>query len=515
MSAQEPTNGSRRIALTSTRTLIDGSLQPGTVIFDQVTGRITHVLPFHSRDNKALLQPNIIPGQLSHTSHTQQLTSHSALADQVIDVSPQTILPGLVDTHVHLNEPGRTQWEGFETGTKAAVAGGVTTLVDMPLNSIPPTTSVAALEEKAASAQGKAWCDIGFYGGIVPSNVGNGELKRMVQAGVMGFKGFMCPSGVDEFESVNENDILAAMRELDGEPTMLMLHAETDHDDIVAVGQPEKYSTFLASRPSSLETDAIARIINLAPNAPNLHLHIVHLSAAESIPLLRDARASGINITAETCFHYLARCAEDIKDGDARIKCCPPVRDRANMSGLWRELLKPDSMIQTIVSDHSPCTPDVKLLSGDILDSTTTKDQKGAIEEDEDSGNLLKAWGGITSLGLGLPILNTIRQAGTYDFSLADIIRWCAENCAAQVGLGGVKGKLAVGYDADIVVFDDQEAWTVEGRKMYWRNKATAYEGAEMVGKAKQTWLRGRRVFDAEHGFEETKPSGRLLLEPR
>jgi len=317
-----------------------------------------------------------------------------------------------------LNEPGRTEWEGFWTGTKAAAFGGVTTVIDMPLNAIPPTTTVAGMKEKLAAAQGKCWVDVGFYGGVVPGNVS--ELKPLIHEGVRGFKGFLIDSGVEEFPAVSSQDIAKVFEELAEEPTTVMFHAEmippvtkSVGDDVqwsqpplVPTGPLDTYQTFLDSRPSSFETYAILEILSLAHLAPKLPLHIVHLSAIEAIPMLRDARAKGVNVTAETCFHYLSLAAESIQTGDTRHKCCPPIRSQANQDGLWDEMYEEDSVIKTIVSDHSPCTPDLKLLPSHVPGNLEAKGKTASCgaQNGEGKGDFFSAWGGISSVGLGLSI---------------------------------------------------------------------------------------------------------------
>jgi allantoinase len=329
---RSPRNGAINLAapaftvLASSRAVISGRLTPATIVISLETGKITSI--FHS----------VLP-----TSSFPPLTPY-------VDRSPHLLLPGLVDAHVHLNEPGRTEWEGFYTGTQAAAFGGVTTVVDMPLNAIPPTTTVVGLQEKVKAAQGQCWVDVGFYGGIIPGNAG--ELKALVREGVRGFKGFLIDSGVAEFPAVSSTDIEKVMAELADEPTTLMFHAEmippisdSVGDDVQSslpplhpYGPLNAYSTFLTSRPPSFETYAIEEILSLAHLAPNLPLHIVHLSAMQAIPLLRKARAQGINITAETCPHYLSLAAEEVQQGDTRHKCCPPIRSQSNQDHLWKEL---------------------------------------------------------------------------------------------------------------------------------------------------------------------------------
>ncbi|PGH18687.1 allantoinase [Polytolypa hystricis UAMH7299] len=503
--------------LASTRALISSVLTSATIVIALDTGRISSV--FHS-----VLPPSAFPPGTPYK-----------------DFSPHVLLPGLVDAHVHLNEPGRTEWEGFFTGTQAAAFGGVTTVVDMPLNAIPPTTTVAGLKEKIAAAEGKCWVDVGFYGGLVPGN--EGELKDLVKEGVRGFKGFLIDSGVDEFPAVTAPDIRKAMLELSDSPTTLMFHAEmvppitasvgdevqTSDAPAVPEGPLTAYSTFLASRPASFETTAIDEILTLAPLAPNLPLHIVHLSAMEAIPALRAARRRGVNITAETCFHYLSLAAEEIADGDTRHKCCPPIRGQGNQEKLWEELhryAQTDGVIKTVVSDHSPCTPDLKLLPAHIPGSCS---ESGAKQEEvggDNDGNFFTAWGGISSVGLGLPILWTElsrRNQNKNDSStttaatsaLEDIVQWCCINTAKQVGLETRKGDLSVGFDGDVCVFDDVAEWVVEPSTMLFRNKCSPYQGRRLKGLVRETWVRGHKVFSRQDGFGDMKPEGVLLLEPR
>lgn len=500
----EPNGTSQEITvLASSRAVINNRLTPATITISTTTGKITSI-------SESVLPASEFPHGTSYT-----------------DYSPAVLLPGLVDAHVHLNEPGRTEWEGFYTGTQAAAFGGVTTVVDMPLNAIPPTTTVANLKEKIAAAQGKCWVDVGFYGGIIPGNAA--DLKPLVKAGVRGFKGFMIDSGVDEFPAVSSQDITKVFEELADEPTTVMFHAEmippvtaSVGDDVQASQPPlepsgplDTYQTFLDSRPSSFETCAILEILSLAHLAPNLPLHIVHLSAVEAIPMLRDARAKGVKVTAETCFHYLSLAAESIKKGDTRHKCCPPIRDQANQNGLWDEMYEKDSVIKTVVSDHSPCTPELKLLPSHVPGSLNSKTTSGA---EQNSGDFFSAWGGISSVGLGLSILWTETRRRQLDESqtLLDIVRWCCENTALQVGLEASKGALKVGMDGDVAVFDPEAEFEVEPSAMLFRNKCSPYQGKVLKGIAKATWLRGRLVHARDGGFgEKAAPEGKLLLEPR
>ena len=533
--------------IASSRAVLSGRLTSATIVISQTTGKVISI--FHS----VLPASEFPPG----TPYT--------------DYSPQIILPGLVDAHVHLNEPGRTEWEGFYTGTQAAAFGGVTTVIDMPLNAIPPTTTVAGFKEKIAAAQGKCWVDVGFYGGIIPGNAS--ELKALVREGVRGFKGFLIDSGVsitlqsvsslpssffyqvEEFPAVSSDDIAKVMAELADETTTLMFHAEmippiTDSvGDDVQVSLPplaphgplNAYGTFLESRPPSFETYAIEEILSLAHLAPNLPLHIVHLSAMQAIPLLRKARAQGINITAETCPHYLSLASEQVAEGDTRHKCCPPIRQQSNQDALWAELLEHENegVIKTVVSDHSPCTPDLKLLPTNVpghLHSSTCAPTSA-------TGDFFAAWGGISSVGLGLPILwteltrrNLTTPGAQRDKTITDLVRWCCINTSLQVGLENQKGDLSPGYDADICIFDDEAVWTVGASTMLFRNKCSPYQGREMTGCVRETWVRGRKVFvrgDADamtapgtvgfngeedfrsKGFVGKGPAGRLLIEPR
>ena len=515
--------------LVSSRVLLSDKVLPATIVVSQETGKITAV-------HESVLPPSSFPEGTQYTDYT-----------------PHVLLPGLVDAHVHLNEPGRTEWEGFFTGTQAAAFGGVTTVVDMPLNAIPPTTTVANLQEKIQAAQGQCWVDVGFYGGIIPGN--SQHLKSLVKAGVRGFKGFLIDSGVAEFPAVSSEDIEKVFTELADEPTTVMFHAEmippiTDSvgDDVQTSRPPLQpygplniYETFLASRPPSFETYAIEEILSLAYLAPELPLHIVHLSAMEAIPLLRKARKQGIKITAETCPHYLSLVAEQIQQGDTRHKCCPPIRGKSNQDKLWDELLQhaQEGVIKTVVSDHSPCTPDLKQLPSHIPPGPRIHDTPHTQVFDAQLGDFFSAWGGISSVGLGLPILWTeLSRRGLLsvsdtntdilstttitatDKALTHIGRWCCSNTASQVGLQATKGSLAVGYDADIVVFDDTATWVVEPSTMLFRNKCSPYQGKTLTGMVKETWLRGNRVFvrgGANGGFVmgERECVGRLLLEPR
>ncbi|KAG8918934.1 hypothetical protein FRC01_001576 [Tulasnella sp. 417] len=372
-----------------------------------------------------------------------------------IDAGDLYVLPGLVDAHVHLNEPGRTHWEGFLTGTQAAISGGVTTVVDMPLNSIPPTTTVENLEAKRDAARGQCWTDVGFWGGIIPGNdrelrartVLQKDLPPLVEQGVKGFKCFLIESGVDEFPCVSEDDLVQAMVSLSEAPSTVLYHAELEGKcdaakermDSVSDKDPASYSTFLASRPPSLELDAIDLVLSLHRRFPNLRGHVVHLSAAEALPAIREAKAAGVNLTVETCFHYLCLNAEHIPHGHPEFKCCPPIRDDSNRQLLWEGLL--DGTIDCVVSDHSPCVASLKRV--------------------EDDGDFMKAWGGISTLGLGLSLLWTEATNNRKEVSIGDIIDWTSVKTAKHASLEGVKGSIEVGYDGDFIIWDPEAEFLV------------------------------------------------------
>lgn len=399
---------------------------------------------------------------------------------KAVDYTGLSILPGLVDTHVHLNEPGRTEWEGFETGTKAAASGGVTTVIDMPLNAIPPTTTVKNFELKLNAAKGQCWVDVGFWGGVIPSN--GAELKPMIQKGVLGFKCFMMQGLDPDFPMVTVPEIDAAMKILNGENTILLFHAELESGHSCSHGDPAKYSTFLSLRPDKFEVDAIKAISELAPKYPDLKLHIVHLGTAEALPTLQKV---GKQISVETCFHYLAFEAETIPDGAVLYKVVPPIRSKETQNALWQALK--DGDIQSIVSDHSPCTPNLK---------------------EVESRNFVTSWAGITSVGLGLTVLWT--KAAEHNASLPEIAKWCSLGPATEAGVSSKKGSIAVGKDADFCIFDDNANWTFDSTKMNYKNKLTVYDGMPVKGKVVETILRGKTIYKFGEQFEE--PAGNFLF---
>jgi allantoinase len=392
------------------------------------------------------------------------------LGDEVV------LLPGLVDSHVHLNEPGRTEWEGFATATRAAAAGGVTTIIDMPLNSIPPTVDVAALEVKRKSAKGQCFVDVGFWGGAVPGNLG--ELRGLHDAGVFGFKCFLLPSGVDEFPPLHPADLDGYLRVLRGFDGLLIVHAEdAGAIDRAPSAHGARYLDFLASRPRAAENLAIEQVIRAAERT-GARVHILHLSSSDALPMLARARREGIHITAETCPHYLVLTAEEIPDGATQFKCCPPVREAANRERLWRGL--DDGTIDRVVSDHSPSTAELKRL---------------------DTGDFGTAWGGISSLEIGLPLVWT--EARRRGYQLADVVRWMAEGPARLVGLRH-KGRIEVGYDADLCVFAPDGAFVVDPKRLHHKHPITPYDGRALLGVVHRTWLRGEELAGDQ-------PHGRLL----
>ena len=406
------------------------------------------------------------------------LQPHHATADgaTVVELSDdEVLLPGLVDTHVHVNEPGRTEWEGFASATRAAAAGGVTTIVDMPLNSIPPTTTLAALEQKQAVARDQVWVDTGFWGGAVPGNLA--DLAPLHDAGVFGFKCFLLDSGVEEFPELTPPGFRDAMTETARLGALMIVHAE-DADALQPCAHGPSYAGFLESRPDAAEERAIGLVVGTATRTGG-RAHIVHLSASGAVPVLSNARAAGIDVSVETCPHYLHFDAESIPDGATELKCCPPIRGAANRDALWAALVGGD--IDFVVSDHSPCTAELK---------------------QRDTGDFAGAWGGIASLQLGLPVVwTTARERG---IGLADVARWMATAPARRVGLDR-KGEIAVGADADLCVFAPEESFVVDVARLHHKNPVSAYAGRTLTGTVRQTWLRGTPID------VDAAPRGRLL----
>jgi len=394
---------------------------------------------------------------------------HPVLTDDVV------LLPGLVDSHVHVNDPGRTEWEGFAHATRAAAMGGVTTIVDMPLNSIPATTDVAALSKKREAASGGCFVDVGFWGGAIPDN--RHDLLPLHDAGVFGFKGFLVDSGVEEFPALAESDLDQVMGIVAAFGGLLLLHAE-DPDAVTPMPASTSYRDFLDSRPDSSEVSAIRSVIDAARRT-GCRVHVVHLSSAAALPLVAAARADGVAITVETCPHYLTLAAEHIPAGATEFKCCPPIRDENNRRMLWEGLA--DRTIDIVVSDHSPCAAELKCL---------------------DTGRFDEAWGGISSLQLGLPVLWT--EARRRGHTLVDIARWMSGGPAARTGLSH-KGGIAVGADADFCVLAPDETFVVDPAQLQHRVPVTPYAGRELSGVVRATWLAGEQIDLDE------PPRGRLL----
>jgi allantoinase len=390
----------------------------------------------------------------------------------VDDVGARVIAPGLVDCHVHVNEPGRTDWEGFATATRAAAAGGVTTLVDMPLNCLPVTTTRAALEEKLRAAAGQLHVDVGFWGGVIPGNAG--ELAGLAAAGALGCKAFLVHSGIDEFPNATESDLRAAMPALREAGLPLLAHAELDlgapRTERQAAADPRSYARYLSSRPAAWEDAAIALLIRLARET-GCAVHVVHLSSAASLAQLERAKDEGLPVSAETCPHYLCLEAEAIPDGATYFKCAPPIREHANREALWRGLQR--GVIDLVVSDHSPCAPALKL---------------------PERGEFEAAWGGIASLQLGLPAVWT--EARRRGHGLAELASWMSARPAALAGLGRRKGRIAPGYDADLVVWDPEAELSVEADQLFFRHKVSPYLGRRLFGRVEATLLRGQLVYD-------------------
>ncbi|MCE3552791.1 allantoinase AllB [Pseudonocardia sp. RS11V-5] len=388
----------------------------------------------------------------------------------------EVLLPGLVDTHVHVNEPGRTEWEGYATATRAAAAGGVTTILDMPLNSLPPTCTVEALEIKKEAAAGKCHVDVGFWGGAIPGNLD--DLRGLHDAGVFGFKCFMTPSGVDEFPPLDIDELERYLATLRSYGATMIVHAEDSTAiERAPAAHGRRYADFLASRPRGSENLAIAHLIEAARHT-GATVHLLHLSSSDAVAMIRTARREGVAMTVETCPHYLVFEAQAVADGATQFKCCPPIREADNREALWHAL--GDGDIDCIVSDHSPCTPELKRL---------------------ELGDFGEAWGGISSLQLGLAAVWTeARQRG---YTLVDVTRWMAET-PARIARLQHKGMIERGYHADFAVFAPDDAFVVDPRRLYHRNPVTPYAQRPLAGAVRSTWLRGQRVTG-------DRPEGRLI----
>ena len=450
------------------RALIDGTFQ--AVEIGIVGGRIGVIVA-------AAIPPGTIVAS-SNVAGSSTLGNPILRGLETLTLAPDEVLiPGLVDTHVHVNEPGRTEWEGFASATRAAAAGGVTTIIDMPLNSIPPTTTVAGLAAKRAVAAGVI--DIGFWGGAVPGNLGS--LRALHDEGVFGFKAFLAPSGVEEFAHLDSDELERALVEVASLDSVLIVHAEDPGVlDAYANSGGRDYRRFVESRPDAAETTAIERVIE-GVRRTGARAHILHLSSARSLPALRAARAEGLPITVETCPHYLVLAEELIPDGATAFKCCPPIRDESNRDQLWAALLEGD--IDMVVTDHSPSTAALKHAG---------------------EGDFGVAWGGIAGLQLGLAAVWT--QASRRGIPLERVVEWMSRRPADLVGLAH-KGRIAVGADADLVAFAPEARFTVDAAQLLHKNAVSAYDGMPVRGLVRRTWLRGRPISTGADG----RGAGRLL----
>jgi len=427
---------------------------------------------------------HVVGGRIARVADFEDVPAGAPVED-----TDHVILPGIVDSHVHVNEPGRTEWEGFESATRAAAAGGITTIVDMPLNSIPATTTESAVLQKTEALDGRCRVDVGLWGGAVPENTTGDSrgLSRLLERGVLGFKCFLLPSGVDEFPYVSEQDLRAAMNQLRGTSATLMVHAELAGPIDTAAGllaaevpplDPRSYATYLRSRPKAAE-DAAAQLLFDLCKATGTRAHIVHLSSAGALETLARARDLGLPLTAETAPHYLYFAAEKIPDGATWFKCAPPIRDERNRAQLWKAL--EDGLISMVVSDHSPCTPALK---------------------HTEQGDFMAAWGGIAGLQFSFSAVWT--EAAKRGLPLETVVGWMAENPARHAGLFGKKGAIRPGFDADLVFFDPEEVITVKAPFIHHRHKLSPYEGETLRGVAVRTYVRGALVSATDHEVTQT-----------
>jgi allantoinase len=388
---------------------------------------------------------------------------------EIIDTEDKILMPGIIDPHVHINEPGRTEWEGFDTATKSALAGGITTLVDMPLNSSPVTTSVKAFEEKISATKDHLHCNCGFWGGIIPGN--ENEIEGLIEKGVLGFKAFLTHSGIDEFPNVTEEDLRKAMPIIANHGLPLLVHCELATPSPKERGKGVRsYTQYMHSRPRKWEDDAIALMIRLCEEF-NCRVHIVHLSSSNSIEQIVKAKEKGLPLTVETAQHYLYFNAEDIHDGQTQFKCAPPIREKENNEKLWQALK--EGIIDFVATDHSPAPPSTRELK---------------------SGDFIKAWGGIASLQFALPVLWT--AARKQNCSIVDILKWLSERPAVLLGIQKSKGKIQKGFDADLVVWNAEKQFTVTEEIIHHKHKITPYLNEKLYGAVEQTYLRGIKVFD-------------------
>ena len=399
----------------------------------------------------------------------------------VEDMKNDVVMPGLVDTHVHINEPGRTDWEGFETATKAAAAGGITTLVDMPLNCIPVTTTVDALNEKIAATKNQLWVDCGFYGGLIPDNLQ--DIESLADAGVLGFKAFLSHSGIDEFPNINEKHLREALPIFANKGIPILVHAELENGAIQSENH-STYKSFQDSRPKSWENNAVKLLIQLSKEF-DARIHIVHLSSADILAEIAQTRNDGYPISVETCPHYLHFSSEHISDGDTRFKCAPPIWESDNKEKLWSGL--ENGLINFITSDHSPCTAELKNL---------------------EVGDFEKAWGGISSIQFTLPVIWT--ECKTRGYSMDQLINWMSKQPAKFIGKDQQKGQISPGFDADLVCWNPDEKYIIQKEAIHHKNKLTPYEGESLYGVVNATFLRGQKVY--ENGEFLGNPTGKIIL---
>lgn len=444
-----------RLVFRGRRVLVDGVLRPSSVHVED--GRITRIGGFEDVDGAA----------------------------QVVDAGERLLTAGLVDAHVHMNEPGRTEWEGIATATTAAAAGGVTTVVDMPLNSIPATTSVHGAEVKRAALSNQAHVDVALWGGLIPGNVG--DLEGLAEFGVAGIKCFLSPSGVDEFPNVGAAELDQALPKLRALGLPLLVHSELPAalDRVKPPGSdPRAYATWLAMRPEAAEVEAVELLIDRC-RTHRAAIHVVHVSSAGALDRIAAAKREGLPLTAETCPHYLTFTASDIPDAATEFKCAPPIREVTHREALWTALA--DGVLDLVATDHSPCPPAMKA---------------------RDSGDFLAAWGGIAGLQLVLPLTWTGAQARGHD--VATMLGWTAERPAALAGLTGRKGRIAPGHDADLVVWDENATFTVTPGMLFHRHPLTPYLGRTLHGVVHGTWVRGKQVYSRDKG-PSPQPIGRFV----
>jgi allantoinase len=428
------------------------------------------VLPEGERPASILIEGGVI-------ERIDDYTADDPTGAKVFNAADFVVSPGIVDTHVHINEPGRTDWEGFDTATRAAAAGGVTTIIDMPLNSVPATTTVAGLKAKREAARAQCHVDVGFWGGVVPGNAH--DLEPLIDAGVRGFKCFLAPSGVDEFQAVTEDDLRLALPILARRAVPLLVHAELpEHLHPPSAIPVAQYAQYAASRPPEAELAAVRLLIRLAEEF-KARVHIVHVSSAQAVEAIAAAKADWVPITAETCPHYLTFAAEDIPDGATEFKCAPPIRDASHRAALWDGL--DSGALDLVATDHSPAPPALKT-----------------------PGDFAAAWGGIASLELSLPATYTSLkvQLSTLNSERADISvpcalgRWMSAAPALLAGLSERKGSIAPGFDADLVVWDPDADFVVDPAQLHQRHKLTPYAGRTLGGSVLTTFVRGERVWD-------------------